>query len=710
MESIMRLIAVPFIAIFVFGLFGGGLFHAPAIGTLFLAFFAIIPKPSETENLARALGLGLSGATANYEMWDKLLFLIIMLLAGGMSFGLFGAGVSFDIGLFSGGSLGIIFSAIWAIALLVGLFSPSETRPAMGIIIMIISFITFGSTVGEQAMGTAFFGQWWPMLHNSATQLLEPVGKLGEMMQQTFGQSFLMLTNPVGYAQQIMSGQYAKNPNGPTGAYGLEIQNFAVDTIYLEEPFSIRFDIANKGPYTARNVNLQILSNMPDTLINDNALAGSDTTLKLAGETKYDHIKWYKYKYDSLQNHDLLKDPVIPQDVKPMFLTGTIGCTSIGKTPWGAEWVTKIPQEELRQHYVSYMINYTYDYNVDSSLQIDVISESEWYNLVRDNKLVRSQVSSLISTAPVKLSIGAMDQPIREGMPFYVGYNLTSAEGSNTMIGNAVVNMIIPSDFGVPKTCTHNIDPNNELITLPIHGSGINTEITNLIFSAVNQRAMSNFAEKMAQWRGKTKIFTVRNQDNDIIAYVLSWSLVGGDAKYSFCNWDKAPNLVNAPRRTFTLMANSTYTFNKWEKKDTMINFRDICFSRYGAANVEAPVTTVPPGDPGYCEWKYNNGQGRCQLGEGGCLNTKSLFYSDNACCNSEADCPGATANNFLFSYDGKPLTCMMGVAKGVCCPEDSEYYQCLAAYREWLRQKLAVGGQLNGNAIYSAFKNAVAS
>jgi hypothetical protein len=672
MESMMRLMFVIIISIFVFGAFGGGIFNAPAVGMLYLAFFAILPKPSETNDLARTLGRGLAGVGANYELGDKILFWFIMIVSAGLSFtSIFSGGL--DIGFFSGGTLGILFSAIWLISLIVGSFSPSEARPAIGVIVLIIAFITFGSTVGEQAMGTAFFGQWWPMIHNGATQILEPLGKLSETFGQTFGQSFLMLTNPVGYAQQIMNGQYANNPTGPTGAYGLEIENFAVDTIYLAEPFSIRFDLANRGPYTANNINLMILSNAPDAEIKDPAFQGGVQTLPYSGKTKYDHIEWYIYKYDSFTGHSLLgQREIIPQDIKPMFLTGTIGCTTLYKTPWGQEMLKKKPQEELRQHYISYMVNYTYEYSVDSNLQIDFISEGEWYNLVRDNKLVRTNVQSLVSTAPVKLSLGTMDQPIREGLPFFIGFNLTSSEGSNTKIGWADIILRIPSDLGMPDSCTKKV----------VRGTNrANSQLTKEDFDTI--RASQN----------KGMFFIVPSEGQNMIAFALD----GTDSKDVFCSWIAAPKTENRPKRTVTISANATYEFNKWEKKDTMINFRDVC----GSMVVTNPI--LMEGTVGYCNYRMNvpQGQGKCNLGMGGCEN-------DNQCCTSFGDCSGANNEGFQLAYDSKPLVCFKSMINGVgvCCPEGAALTKCQAAHNEWLRQLHSTSENVNGASIYQAFAN----
>lgn len=578
MESAMRLFFVIFASITIFGLpfiaTQGSIFKAPAVGILYLAFFAIIPKPTDNENLARVLGRGLAGVSANYEFFDKIIFIVIMLLSMGASFLNLGVGYEggLGIGFFSGGPFGIVFSALWVIGLIVGLATPSDARPAVGILIVFVAFLTFGSTVGEQAMGSAFFGQWWPTIHNTANEILEPMGELFDQIGQTFGQSFLLLTNPVQYATQITQGQYTENPLGPTGAYGLELENFNVDSIYLDEDFSIRFELANKGPYTARNLRLSIASTETNDYVRDPTYnENPDGELTATGnDLRYDYKKWTVYEYVPAPGVDsghpvAAGNGIIPQDVKPFFYTAKFGCSEVGNTEWGPEWIQeqrekKIAQEDLREYYISYMVNYTYEYGVDSNLQVEFISDEEWNNRVRNDNLVRGQVASLVSTAPVKLSIGAMDQPIREGMPFFIGFNITSMEGRKSAIGEADVMVQVPKAFGEPASCTGGLLPPDTLTSPQISDSEYDT-IRN---SGNNGRFYS--------------------VDEPYDVNVLAFALEKDDPKHIFCQWSgkaadgtNQPELGNVPSKKYTVFANSTYEFTKWDTEDTLINFRDVC-------------------------------------------------------------------------------------------------------------------------------------
>ncbi len=580
MESAMRLFFVIFASITIFGLpfiaTQGSIFKAPAVGILYLAFFAIIPKPSDNENLARVLGRGLAGVSANYEFFDKIIFLVIMFLSMGASFLNWGVGYEggLGIGFFSGGPFGIVFSALWVIGLIVGLATPSDARPAVGILIVFVAFLTFGSTVGEQAMGSAFFGQWWPTIHNTANEILEPMGELFDQIGQTFGQSFLLLTNPVQYATQITQGQYTENPLGPTGAYGLELENFNVDNIYLEEDFSIRFELANKGPYTARDLRLSIASTEPNNYMRDPTYGGSPEGSLTAtrNDLRYDYKKWTVYEYVPVpaagSGHPVEEgNEIIPQDIKPFFYTAKFGCSEVGNTEWGPDWIqeqreNKMAQEDLREYYISYMVNYTYEYGVDSNLQVEFISDGEWNNRARNDKLVRGQVASLVSTAPVKLSIGAMDQPIREGMPFFIGFNITSMEGKKTDIGEADVVIRIPKAFGRPASCTVELDQATYTSPTP--------QISQ------DQIIRHSLIPNMGRY------YTVSGAGYD--TNVLYFMLEKNDPKHVFCQWSgkatdgtNQPDLGNVPSKKYTVFANATYEFTKWDTEDTLINFRDVC-------------------------------------------------------------------------------------------------------------------------------------
>jgi len=525
---------VPFMAFFIFGAFGGGIFRSQELGWLTLAFFAVWPIARERRNLARALGLLGSGSGEAYEVIDRIIFVVIMLIfAIGYGFSFAGGG------FFRGSTSAIIFSAVWVLGLVTGLTTPPETRPWMGIIILGVGFVVFGFGAGQQAMGVAFFGQWWPTVHNTATEFLKPVGELFMQFQNTFGQTWLLFTNPVGYAQQIIQGQYAKNELGVEGAYGLEIRKFQVQSIYIDEPFMIEIELENKGMYKAKNIRVDVMTNIEMKkgvpLFKISLDGNSYKTMKYAYEDKYEK-KWYKFTLCSVKDtncEEKILNDMERGEVTPIVLYGKVSCEDFDETTW-REALGK--EHTAREYYISFVVNVTYEYEAESNLQIDFISNDEWKRLSVENKLSRENRPSLISTSPASLNLGTMDQPIKEDSPFFIGFNLTTTWPQKTLVSGGSVSLVVPKEFGksgIAISCSKN-----------------------------------------------PKI----NEIPDYWIYIFDLSK--SESKSVFCNYDGLRTPLKVPKKTFLVSANATYNFSKWESKDTLFNFRDVCFAREEAEEV----------------------------------------------------------------------------------------------------------------------------
>ncbi|NIP41094.1 MAG: hypothetical protein GTN39_06310 [Candidatus Aenigmarchaeota archaeon] len=528
-ESFIRfgflgVLAIPF---FIFG----QIFGSPLLAIMAFLFFAIPPIKigGETEKIER---------TFAYSIW-KPLFLVGMFVILFMS-----GAIPIDIGLFNAGwalegSLAYIFLYIWIVAFLAGLFTSPEGLPAIGAIILIVTTVIFGVGPGAQNVGIALFGQWWPTIHNTVTEFTEPLGDLFSQLGQTFGQTLFLLTNPMGFAQQITEGTYVENPTGPTGAYGLEIERLEVDNIYVGEPFFIRFELANKGSFNANNVSLEVWSSVDKlNYLQDETESGKEP-IKLERSEKSEkenYIDWYKYRYVT---PPFLNEPIIKQDIKPRFLFGEIDCegqASIKKMLG----ITTAEGATLRQKFIPFMTRIKYNYEVHSNLQVEILSQQEWDSRLRNDLLIRGQKLSRISTAPAKLSLGAMDQPIREGLPMFIGFNLSSAEGRDSKVGKAKVRLEFPEGFAPHITnmrCTEKKKPAREIL----------------------------------------------NNENKRI---LEWEMEEDEPKHVICFFS-APEIGDAPSKTFTISASSNYTFERWERDDTLINFLDACEESRGEETEE---------------------------------------------------------------------------------------------------------------------------
>jgi len=623
----------------------GQIFGSPLLGIMAFLFFAIPPirVGGEAEKIERSMAA---------QIWKPIFMvgmLFVLMMSGVLGFNIFGGG-----GAWAGweltGTLSYIFIYVWVVAFLAGIFSSPESLPAMGAIILIVTTVLFGLGPGSQNVGIALFGQWWPTVHNTVSEFTKPLGNIFSQLSQTFGQTLFMLTNPMGFARQITEGTYVENPTGLTGAYGLEIDNFDVDNIYVGEPFSIRFELSNKGSFDARNVFVEIWSSTDKFTIKDHTSTSDEAGVIELKEyekpEKVNYVNWYKYLYPGA--YETPPKPLLgkirKQDIKPIFLLANMSCEG-QKEVMKKLGITTAAGANLRDKYISFQTRLKYEYDVYSNLQIEIISQQEWDSRTRSGLLQRGQKLSRISTAPAKLSIGSMDQPIREDLPMFIGFNLSSAEGRHSKLGKAKVTLAIPKAFkdkNPTMTCT----------------------------------------EKRNAYKERT--------EGD--SWIITWELEDDEPKSVFC-YMKAPDIGDAPSKTFTVSANATYVFERWESKDTLINFRDSCergeTENVGSTSTEEgtvgtqAVDPAAPGGRNFCEnRRKTNGNGnKCLLGMGGCK-------SDVDCCRENQECIGHETHGFgLYDEEAKSrLSCVSGVNNGVCC-FGSDINKCQAAYDEWIRQ-----------------------
>lgn len=539
--SFWRVIIALYIAIFIFGLSrGSGIFHAGELGWLTLAFFLVLPVATEKKNIARALGALGKGSGQAHDTIHTVIFLgtMIIFFASYAGLNLLSGDISGGMSAIFQGTGGIVFGAVWIIGLVAGLTTPAETRPWMGIMVLIVGFVVFGIGVGQQAMGVAFFGQWWPTVHNTATEFLKPIGGLFDNFQMTFGQSWLLFTNPIGYAQQITQGTYAQNQLGAEGAYGLEIRKFDVQSIYIDEPFMINIELENKGMYHAKNIRVEILTSIngfkigrdptlaPATLIPQSANPTGDEKKQLGIVADLDKV-WYRWEINNANSPRFNLLDIEPKDIIPIFVYGYISCEDFrnnAQKDWGSLG------KEVRSKFIPFYVKITYAYESESNLQIDFISVDEWKRLSTEGKLNRAPILSLISTSPASLNLGAMDQPIGENLPFYVGFNLTSTWAKNTFITLSDITLKIPSDFVLYN--------NRVMCTTPPHTVSTITGYEQYKFRFASDKPPS-----------------------------------------SVCSFKRVQsNPLNVPKKTYTIVADASYQFSKWEEKDTQFNFKDVCW------------------------------------------------------------------------------------------------------------------------------------
>lgn len=680
-ESVLRfgVLGCYFIPFFVFG----GIFDSYVLVFIALAFFAIPPVPKAgTENLAEVLSRGLSGATAYYEMFDKLLFAGLMLIS------LIGSGALGSIFAFAGGvgwqlqgTLAYTFIYFWFVSGIAGFFSPVRERPLVGLIMMGGATVIYGVGPGSQQIGSALLGQWWPTVHETLSSIMDPIVAVFDQLSQTFGNAFLLLTNPVGYATQLMNGTYSDNPTGPTGAYGVEIISFDVSQVYAGQPFIITTMIKNQGSQKAEDIVIAL--GTPYDITTNSGMAReqqsatyqtsppmvypkynplSIITYPFLGKEKFLAITDIGISMDDCDNSNpasdrfcLKKGPeTLNQGVVEQFIfqSDMIPCDIINTY-------------QLRKKFMPIEVLVKYDYSAQSSLPIEFISKEEWDRLTQTDQLVMRKEIPKMSTAPVQFPIGTIEQPIlasykdesgnkHEGTSFYIGLKLESNEGAESSLGDVeFVELIYPKDFGAqPKSCSPSMP------SCTVNGDTVT-----------------------CTWQG----------------------LSGLGAKIFYCQFDAldGDKMGGSPTKTYVVQANTSYEFLRWDRKDVKIEFGSVCCSDDECLNNQeccngacipegqecegGETIMADKGDADYCEQKIEGNvpgdqdpQTPCDLGMGGC--TDDVIGGESQC----------RQVRYPVEQDGQPfnLICRTDTSTRVCCPSEAQKRQCEAAYNAWLNDK----------------------
>ena len=338
-----------------------------------------------------------------------------------------------------------IFIAVWVVMLLGGsstiLSGNPSSKAGIGMVFFVVVFFIFASGVGTQEVGSAFFGEWWPTVYQTGSQIFGPLGDAWSQLTGGLGTGLQLITNPMAFAQQIMNGTYGRDTTtGLAGAYGVEIERFTSTPVYIGQPYSLSMMVKNKGAFEAESVTANIsLGEKPPKGI----------TMDKLGFVSKDGEQQCNEKECTL-NLVEGSEKMAKLDLRQVFFQSSgFSCPVV-------------EEYDVKERFVPIKGYVQYDYEVESQLPIEFMSKSEWDRRVREGKLVtQSKKPSTITNAPVKLSIDTLEQPIREGNKFYAGILLGSAKKNGKIIPPVTVDAEIPEGFrfagnGVKDSCSPN--------------------------------------------------------------------------------------------------------------------------------------------------------------------------------------------------------------------------------------------------------------
>ncbi|RLJ06417.1 MAG: hypothetical protein DRP16_05215, partial [Candidatus Aenigmatarchaeota archaeon] len=445
------------------------IFNSYVLAAMAFAFFAIPPMPETTAgNISEILARGLSGQTAYYEMFDKLLFLILMffaLIGSGSLGGIPLIGDFFKTGWELTGTLKYTFIYFWLIATIGGFFSPARERPYTGVLMLGGATVIYGIGPGSQEIGSALLGQWWPTVHNTVESVMKPVSQVFSQLSQTFGTAFTLLTNPVGYATQLMNATYAKNPTGKTGAFGVDFDSFDISPVFVKQPYTVSVILKNDGAADAKNLMVFLSAGVkapkqekgafkaaewskPITIEglgikNCEGQKSSGANNNWAGE-QWEKIKsWFAKLFGrEPQGNEICeqtRSKLTKQDIwQVTFMSTGITCDAV-------------INYNLRKKFIPFNVTVMYDYESNSNLKIEFVSNEEWEKLIRTGEINRRLrfIQSECSSAPVKLSIGTpgLKNPLKEDQEFYIGINLGNEDRYGQIVKIDEITLNLPKEF-----------------------------------------------------------------------------------------------------------------------------------------------------------------------------------------------------------------------------------------------------------------------
>ncbi|MEM5872439.1 MAG: hypothetical protein QXD55_01065, partial [Candidatus Aenigmatarchaeota archaeon] len=379
-------------------------------------------------------------------------------------------------GAFTGNMFQIIFFAVWLLCVITGLAAGREGRPAAGILMIFMTLFVFSFTA-TGVIGEAVFGYWWPQIYAFGESIAAPLGPLWEQATSGISDTWLLLTNPMAYYDQMMKKQQATKSVVKEGGTTKSIEITRTDlftsvTGELEprlDPLIGSFEIQNQGEYDASRIDLVLWASWQDTskVTAENPLAGlvqpigtlskfecsqpsfsnieavSPGTKGVCNWTKTTYpkeMKFVNFVYEknswSLGTEGNLADCVV-KDVE-----GKEICKDSGdccKNPNAAYVHSK--------QTVKVNVNLTYDYNVNVSIPVEVIDQEKYRNLLQAKQITLQELTSQYTGGPVKATLWSQKQPIRDNGETSLFVASIVNEGGGTINKINSFEILIPTDL-----------------------------------------------------------------------------------------------------------------------------------------------------------------------------------------------------------------------------------------------------------------------
>ncbi|MBU3957883.1 MAG: hypothetical protein KKB25_02325 [Nanoarchaeota archaeon] len=459
-----RMILGIMLSIFILNVLGGDSALKIPMFLIALGFFFAIPEASEEipkgtgVNIINYMGKGGSDAFA---------FVSGLLILIGVALGM--------MQLVWGSATWIIFGSVGLVGAFTAFRSHAAERGTMGAPIVALLLITL-STSYPALLGESIFGAWWPSVESSITSITAPLGDAWTQASSGMGSAFSMVTNPTAYYEQQMAQQQA-SANIKSGGTTKSIEvsgDFLINNV-PEQPLLASATLENRGEFKATNIKatltqLQtkskdrgVLSPQPDVAYKFVTCSGATPTeTNSAGDTctwpepSYNgDMKLMTFTYGDKNVWGDIgkcvcavgsdKSGCIPTDDD---INGCKYCyTNDAKTAKCAD-SGGIIEYPYAGKTVSVGFNYSFDYIVNVSLDLQLMQSDTLNDLLLKKQIRLQDVEAQYSGGPVRASIWTMKQPVRAGEDTLAVITILN-QGAGTVKSGAEYVLTIPFISGM---------------------------------------------------------------------------------------------------------------------------------------------------------------------------------------------------------------------------------------------------------------------
>ena len=383
------------------------------LGLLSGAFFIALPThiQDEPESSVVTVRLG-PDVASSLKLVERGIFLIVMGFAALSFFGSFG----FNLGDINT----VLFYSVWGFSVLTGFTAGPEARPAVGIIVIMISLFIF-STTYTGYVGSAIFGVWWPQVQGFGETYLSPLGDVWAQAQTAFSDTWLIMTNPQQYylLQQQKAQARKSVPTGTT--LSIEFTSFDIypsipGVLEPTEPTVGFIELTNKGEYqTDPSVfgptTLEIYSTWTDPTTADKSDVGTISEIECGRGSGVEPTRTCTWN-----------EPTYPTEIEVVSFVYAEDSWTNGTLDLGGECLDEDSNPAscgpgTTYTYANTLVkinaNLTYNYKVNVSIPIDVMDNDLYIDLLKNKQIQIKELTSYYTGGPVKATLISRKQPLR---------------------------------------------------------------------------------------------------------------------------------------------------------------------------------------------------------------------------------------------------------------------------------------------------------